>query len=137
MLALTGLPAWLTQQLQHWGLGAYGFLSAYVLIALLLGCIIDSVSIMLIMLPIALPIVLTFQMDLVWFGVMTVVAIEVGLITPPFGISVYTVHAALGSTDAVGIRQIFIGCIPFILCMVGLIALLMAFPSWSTWLARM
>ncbi|SHH12984.1 TRAP transporter large permease [Pollutimonas bauzanensis] len=137
MLAMTGLPGGLTLMLQEWELGPYGFLFAYVLITLALGCIIDSVSIMLIMLPIALPIVRAFEMDLIWFGVITVVAIEVGLITPPFGISVYTVRSALGKTAAVNIRQIFIGCIPFILCMLVLIALLIVFPNWSTWLARL
>src|SRR3546814_4894198 len=58
------------------GLGSWGFLLLYLLVVLLLGCIIDSVSIMLIMLPIAVPIATSFGMDLIWFGVLTVVRSE-------------------------------------------------------------
>lgn len=135
MLALTGLPAELTDLLGQWGLGEYAFLAAYVLIVIALGCIIDSVSIMLIMLPIVLPIAMAFEMDLIWFGIITVVAIEVGLITPPFGISAYTVRSALGN-NSIGIKEIFVGALPFVLCMIAVIALLVAVPELSTWLAR-
>jgi C4-dicarboxylate transporter DctM subunit len=60
-----------------------------------LGCLIDSISIMLILLPIALPIADAPNFDLIWFGVMTVVAVEIGLLTPPFGLSVYTIRSAM------------------------------------------
>lgn len=136
MLALTGLPAAITETVTQLGLGPYGFLFVYVLITVALGCIIDSVSIMLIMLPIVLPIARAFDMDLVWFGVITVVAVEVGLLTPPFGISVYTVKSALND-KAITIKEIFKGTFPFVLCMLGVLLLLVLFPSWSTWLARM
>jgi C4-dicarboxylate transporter, DctM subunit len=136
MLALTGLPGDVTQAMVSAGFGPYAFLAAYILIVLLLGCIIDSVSIMLIMLPIVLPIARAFNMDIVWFGVITVVAIEIGLLTPPFGISVYTVKAALDD-QTIGIKQIFAGAFPFVLCMLACLALLVAFPGLSTWLARM
>ena len=136
MLALTGLPASITQAIAGLGLGAYGFLAVYVLIVLALGCIIDSVSIMLIMLPIVLPIARAFDMDIIWFGVITVVAVEIGLITPPFGISVYTVKATLND-KAISIKEIFKGSFPFVLCMLAVLVLLVIFPSWSTWLARM
>jgi tripartite ATP-independent transporter DctM subunit len=136
MLALTGLPASITEAVTGMGLGPYGFLFVYILIVVSLGCIIDSVSIMLIMLPIVLPIARAFGMDIIWFGVITVVAVEVGLLTPPFGISVYTVKSALND-KAITIKEIFKGTFPFVLCMLGVLALLVIFPSWSTWLARM
>jgi tripartite ATP-independent transporter DctM subunit len=136
MLALTGLPASITEAVTGMGLGPYGFLFVYILIVVALGCIIDSVSIMLIMLPIVLPIARAFGMDIIWFGVITVVAVEVGLLTPPFGISVYTVKSALND-KAITIKEIFKGTFPFVLCMLGVLALLVIFPSWSTWLARM
>lgn len=136
MLALTGLPAGITQVITGLGLGAHGFLALYILIVLALGCIIDSVSIMLIVLPIVLPIARAFGMDIIWFGVVTVVAVEIGLITPPFGISVYTVKATLND-KAISIKDIFKGSFPFVLCMLAVLVLLVIFPSWSTWLARM
>jgi tripartite ATP-independent transporter DctM subunit len=135
MLALTGMPGAVTGAIGELGLSLWGFLILYVLIVLLLGCIIDSVSIMLIMLPIALPIAQTLGIDIIWFGVITVMAVEIGLLTPPFGVSVYTVKAALND-PRIGIRDIFAGTAPFIGTMVVVLVLLMIFPSLSTALAR-
>ncbi|MBT9464848.1 TRAP transporter large permease [Hydrogenophaga sp.] len=134
MLALTGMPAAVTEGITNMGLGPWGFLFMYVLIVIALGCIIDSVSIMLIMLPIVLPIARAFGMDVVWFGVITVVAVEIGLLTPPFGVSVYTVKSALND-PRITVRDIFAGSFPFVLMMVVVLAILAAFPSLSTWLA--
>jgi tripartite ATP-independent transporter DctM subunit len=136
MLALTGLPAAITSSITDVGLGAWGFLIAYLVIVILLGCIIDSVSIMLIMLPIVLPIVSAFGMDKIWFGVLTVVAVEIGLLTPPFGVSVYTVKSALNN-PSISVKDIFAGAFPFVLVMVSALVILALFPSLSTWLARM
>src|SRR5512145_170297 len=136
MLALTGMPSAVTEGITNMGLGPWGFLFMYVLIVIALGCIIDSVSIMLIMLPIVLPIARAFGMDVVWFGVITVVAVEIGLLTPPFGVSVYTVKSALND-KAITIKEIFKGAFPFVLCMLAVLLLLVIFPSWSTWLAYM
>lgn len=134
MLALTGMPAAVTEGITHLGLGSWGFIAAYVAIVVALGCIIDSVSIMLIMLPIVLPIARGFGMDVVWFGVVTVVAVEIGLLTPPFGVSVYTVKSALND-PRITIRDIFAGSFPFVLMMSAVLLVLIAFPSLSTWLA--
>ncbi len=136
MLALTGMPSAVTTGITDLGLGPWGFLVAYILIVIALGCIIDSVSIMLIMLPIVLPVARTFGMDIVWFGVLTVVAVEIGLLTPPFGVSVYTVKSALND-PRITIKDIFAGSFPFVLTMLVVLIILAAFPSLSTWLARM
>ncbi len=135
MLALTGMPGGVTQAITTMGLGPWGFLAAYIVVVVIMGCIIDSISIMLIMLPIVLPIAREFGMDIVWFGVVTVVAVEIGLLTPPFGISVYTVGAALND-PRVTIKDIFAGAFPYVLTMVAVLLLLIAFPSLSTALAR-
>lgn len=136
MLALTGMPAAVTEGITALGWGPYGFLFAYLAIVIAMGCIIDSVSIMLIMLPIVLPIARSFGMDIVWFGVITVVAVEIGLLTPPFGVSVYTVKSALNDAR-ITLWDIFAGALPFVLAMVVVLALLVSFPGLSTWLARM
>ena len=133
MLALTGLPGAVTSSVTDLGLGPWVFLLAYLLIVLAMGCIIDSVSIMLIMLPIALPVAREFRMDLVWFGVVTVVAVEIGLLTPPFGVSVFTVKAALNDAR-ITIRDIFAGAMPFVLAMTLTLLLLVLFPALSTYL---
>ncbi len=136
MLAMTGMPAAITESITQMGLGSWGFLVAYIAIVILLGCIIDSVSIMLIMLPIVLPIAGEFGMDLIWFGVLTVLAVEIGLLTPPFGVSVYTVKSALNN-PAITIRDIFAGTFPFVLVMVLTMIILAIFPGMSIWLARL
>ncbi|MDO8905773.1 TRAP transporter large permease [Hydrogenophaga sp.] len=136
MLAMTGMPAAITESITQMGLGPWAFLFAYIVIVVLLGCIIDSVSIMLIMLPIVLPIAAAFNMDLIWFGVLTVLAVEIGLLTPPFGVSVYTVKSALNN-PSITIRDIFAGTFPFVMVMVLALFILAVFPGLSTWLARM
>ncbi|MDP1565414.1 MAG: TRAP transporter large permease subunit, partial [Polaromonas sp.] len=136
MLALSGMPAGITTGVTQMGLGPSGFLIAYLAIVVALGCIIDSVSIMLIMLPIVLPIATAFQMDLIWFGVLTVVAVEIGLLTPPFGVSVYTVKSALNDSS-ISIKDIFTGTFPFVLMMLLVLLVLIVFPGLSTWLARL
>jgi tripartite ATP-independent transporter DctM subunit len=136
MLALTGMPAAITTAITDMGLGPWAFLAAYLLMVIALGCIIDSVSIMLIMLPIVLPIADVFGMDKIWFGVLTVVAVEIGLLTPPFGVSVYTVKSALNN-PSITIKDIFAGTFPFVLMMVLSLFILAIFPGLSTWLARM
>jgi len=136
MLALTGMPGAVTSGVTELGFGPWGFLVAYIAIVIALGCIIDSVSIMLIMLPIVLPVARAFGMDIVWFGVLTVVAVEIGLLTPPFGVSVYTVKSALND-PRITIKDIFAGAFPFVLTMMVVLVILAIFPSLSTWLARM
>lgn len=136
MLAMSGLPAYLAQVLLGDFIGPYGFLFLFLLLVILLGCFIDSISIMLILLPIALPVAREAGFDLIWFGVLTVVAVEIGLLTPPFGLSVYTIKSALDDkTLAVG--EIFRGALPFIGAMLLCLFILIAFPSISVWLARL
>lgn len=136
MLALSGVPRELAEFFLAGSIGPYGFLIIYLLLIIALGCLIDSISIMLIMLPIALPVANAAGFDLIWFGVLTVVAVEIGLLTPPFGLSVYTIKSAMGDPD-LQIGEIFRGALPFVLAMVVALALIIAFPSIATWLARL
>jgi len=135
MLALSGLPASIATLLGESGFGPYGFLTAYIVVVILLGCLIDSISIMLILLPIVLPVASSFGMDLIWFGVITVIAVEIGLITPPFGISVFAVKASLDD-QSISLQEIFKGSFPFVLCMTATLIVLVLFPGLSTWLVN-
>jgi TRAP-type C4-dicarboxylate transport system permease large subunit len=90
---------------------------------------------MLIVLPIAIPIAETFGFDKIWFGIVTVIAVEVGLLTPPFGLSVYTVKAALDD-PTITVWDVFAGAFPFVVCMLVCLALVVAVPSFSTVLVR-
>ncbi len=131
MLSLAGLPNAIGDMVATLGLGAYGFLLVYVVIILLLGMLLDSSSILLIMVPIAAPIAQGFGFDLVHFGIVTIIAVEAGLLTPPFGISVFTVKATLEDRNA-RIEEIFAGALPFVGVMVAALVLIAAFPWLST-----
>jgi len=128
MLAVAGIPAAIGQFVQGSGLGATGFLLVYVLLILLLGMILDSSSILLIVVPIAAPIAQGLGFDLIHFGIITVIAVEVGLLTPPFGISIFTVHSALGDGKT-RLEAIFAGALPFVGVMLAVLGLVAVFPQ--------
>jgi TRAP-type C4-dicarboxylate transport system permease large subunit len=90
MLSMAGVPSAIGEMVQSAGLGRYGFLLIYIVIVLFLGMILDSSSILLIMTPIAVPIAQGFGFDLIHFGIITVIAVEVG--TPNAAIRIVSVH---------------------------------------------
>ena len=134
MVALSGLPNEVVGMITTAELGFYGIIIVYLLMVLIMGMVLDSVSIMLITLPLILPALAGFNTDLIWFGIVTVVAVEIGLLTPPLGLTVYVVKAALGNTQ-VKLGEIFAGAFPFVLIMVLVTALLVIFP-WITEITR-
>lgn len=131
MLALSGLPDFLGTWMRESGLGFNGILWVYLVVIIVLGCILDSASIMLILLPLILPIVSALNVDLVWFGVITVVAIEIGLLTPPLGVAVFVVKNNLHD-DRISVNDIFVGAAPFAFTMLLLVLLLIAVPKIAT-----
>jgi len=130
MLALSGMPQFLVGAMASAGFGFYTFLIIYILMVLLLGTIIDSSSIMMIVLPLMLPIAMNFGVNLIWFGVVTVIAVEIGLLTPPFGLSVYVIKSTLDN-PLIGLGDIFAGAAPFALIMLFVLFLIIAFPALS------
>lgn len=131
MLAMSGMPGWLGSWVVESGLGVTGIIIALMLVVILLGTILDSASIMLLTLPIAIPILVGLQVDLIWLGVLMVIAVEIGLLTPPFGIAVFVVKATLGPDSKVTLNDIFAGSAPFALMMLLVLVLVFLFP----WLA--
>jgi tripartite ATP-independent transporter DctM subunit len=127
MLALSGVPAGLGAWAAGADLGFWGLMILYVLIVIALGMILDSSSIMLILVPLMLPVVVPMGVDLVWFGIVTVLAVEIGLLTPPFGISVYVIKATLDD-PTITLAEIFKGAAPFALIMLLVLALVIVFP---------
>ncbi|HSQ73376.1 MAG TPA: TRAP transporter large permease subunit, partial [Rubrivivax sp.] len=136
MLAMSGTPQALVEWMAGAGLGVAGFLLLYVLIVLLLGTVVDSSSIMLIVLPLMLPVAEQLGLNLIWFGVVTVVAVEIGLLTPPFGLSAYVVKSTLADIAPVTLGEVFRGTLPFTLVMIAVLGLLLAFPQISLVLLR-
>lgn len=127
MLALSGLPAFLTEWVIALDIGVYGFIALFVLVLIVLGTILDSSSIMLITLPLVLPVATSMGIDLIWFGLITVLAVEIGLLTPPMGLSVYVIKSTLDDTS-IGLNDIFAGAAPFALIMLIVLLAVVAFP---------
>jgi tripartite ATP-independent transporter DctM subunit len=131
MLTLTTIPMQMTEFIASLDVSLLGFMLLYLAVVVLLGMILDSVSIMLIMLPMALPVVAALGGDLIWFGIVTVIAIEIGLLTPPFGLSVFVVKGSL-PPGFVSLSDIFSGAAPFVITMVLVTLLLVLVPAIST-----
>lgn len=130
MLAISGLPSELGDWISHAEIGFYSLLAIYVALLIVLGTIMDTTSIILIMVPLFLPIMAPFNIDLVWFGIITIVGAEIGLLTPPLGISCYVIKSTLDD-DRISLYDIFAGAFPFAVIMLLVLILLIAFPSLS------
>lgn len=130
MLAMSNLPQQMSALVAGANLGLIGFVFAFIALAILLGTILDSVSIMVITLPFAVPVVKALGGDLIWFGIIATVAVEMGLLTPPFGISCYVVKSTLDD-PRITLNQIFAGALPFVLVMMVLLVLLVYVPALS------
>ena len=136
MLGITGLPTqlgtWIGEMDASFGM----LLFLYVVIVLVLGTIIDSVSIMLISVPLFLVVLAPFNVDLVWFGIVTIIATEIGLLTPPLGLAVYVIKSTLDRDD-ISLADIFIGAAPFALTMLFVLIAIILVPEISLYLVEL
>lgn len=104
----------------------------FIAILIVMGTILDSSSILLLAIPLMFPSIVALGIDPVWFGIIFIVAVEIGLLTPPFGMVPFAMKATLGKRA--NVEDIFIGSFPFVLMMLLLIVLMIAFPEIVTWL---
>lgn len=128
MLAFSGVPASLTQMVIEAGIGHYGFLVLFSLVLIALGTILDSSSIMLVTVPLAFPIAQQLGIDVVHLGLITVIAVEIGLLTPPLGLSVFVVQSTLKDTG-ITLGEVFRGAAPFAAIMAAVLLAVIVFPS--------
>ena len=101
---------------------------------LIMGCFLDGLSILILTLPIAIPIMQAHHVNLVWFGVMITMNLLIGTITPPFGLSCFVLKGAMG--DQVELKDVFWGAAPFIPLMAFILGIFYAFPEITLWLPR-
>jgi tripartite ATP-independent transporter DctM subunit len=130
MLGIAGLPSLLANWLEHINLGFTWLMTIYVVLLLFLGTIIDTASIILICVPLFLPAIEGMNLSLIWFGLITVVGAEIGLLTPPFGLSCFVIKSAVDRPD-IGLNDIFAGAFPFAVVMLLVLIVLIAFPQLS------
>jgi C4-dicarboxylate transporter DctM subunit len=128
MLGLSGIAMELGDFVAQGNLGLYGLLAVYVVLLLVLGTVLDSTSIILIMVPLFMPMLAPFGVDLVWFGIITVIGVEIGLLTPPLGIAAYVIKSTLEG-DEISLFDIFAGAFPFAVIMLAMVILIIAVPE--------
>lgn len=136
VLSMTGITGAAKALFIGSGLDPYAILAIMVLIWFVLGCIIDSISIILLTVPVFAPIAVALGFDPIAFAILGIIAIETGLLTPPFGILVFTVKAALPQ-ERVSLGEIFSGAIPYWLCLLVAIVAIALFPQLATWLPHL
>ncbi|MDQ0314420.1 TRAP transporter large permease [Amorphus orientalis] len=127
MLSFSGVPASLTEFATASGVGPIGFLFLFAGLLIVLGTILDSSSIMLVTVPLAFPITQQLGIDPIHLGLVTVLAVEIGLLTPPLGLSVFVVQSTL-KDSGIGLGDVFKGAAPFALIMAAVLVLVILFP---------
>jgi tripartite ATP-independent transporter DctM subunit len=139
-LAILGVPAQVTKWVTGMELTPISFVLFLILFYLVLGTFMESLSMMVITLPILVPALKATGVDLVWFGVIMVVLVEAALISPPEGINLYVIHGIRKSVNEEAgeksgtIIDLYLGVLPFMLGMTILLALLVMFPQIALWL---
>lgn len=130
-LAITQVPQDLTNAIIDTGLNRYIILCILLFFFLLLGCVLDPIAMILLTVPIVFPLILELGFDPIWFGIIMVMIVELGLITPPVGMNVFVIKSVLRT---VGLTTIFLGVAPFILTDVIRLGILIVFPELVTFL---
>jgi C4-dicarboxylate transporter DctM subunit len=130
MLGLAGLPNELADILAGNQASFFMIMFLYVLLMLFLGTLLDTASIILIVVPLFLPLIEPMGLSLVWFGIITVVGAEIGLLTPPLGISCFVIKATLDD-PRISLKDVFLGALPFAAVMLVVLIFLIRYPILS------
>ncbi len=130
-LTITQTPQKITALLTGLGIGRYGVLVVIMFMYLVLGCIMDALAMIILTVPIILPVIKELGFDPIWFGVIIVMTVELGLISPPVGMNIFVIKSVIGD---VKISTIFSGVLPFIVTDIVRLAILIAFPILALWL---
>jgi TRAP-type C4-dicarboxylate transport system permease large subunit len=132
MLLLTGVVHSMVDLVKGMGLGPLGVLALLSLVYFVLGIVMEEVSMMVVTLPFVFPIIQAVGIDPVWFGIIVVQLIQIAMITPPIGLTLFA--AASAARGMATIEDIYRGVVPFVLLSIGIWALLVAFPQITLWL---
>ncbi|MBF0277006.1 MAG: TRAP transporter large permease subunit [SAR324 cluster bacterium] len=135
MLGITAIPSDMADWMQGMQLEFGIIMTMYVILLVFSGTILDTVSIILIAVPIFSPVLEPYGIDLVWFGIVTVIGAEIGLITPPLGISCFVVKSTIDD-DSISLFDIFAGSFPFAVIMLIVLILVIVYPEISLYLSN-
>lgn len=130
-LTITQTPQKVTEFLTGLGLGRYGILALIMVMYLVLGCLMDALAMIILTVPIIFPVIKALGFDPIWFGVIIVMTVELGLIHPPVGMNIFVIKSVI---EDVKISTIFYGVLPFIITDLLRLLILIAFPIIALWL---
>jgi tripartite ATP-independent transporter DctM subunit len=130
-LTVTQTPQKLTEVLTGLGIGRYGILAMIMLMYVVLGCLMDAMAMIILTVPIIFPVVIALGFDPIWFGVIIVMTVELGLIHPPVGMNVFVIKSVV---KEVSFTTIFRGVLPFVATDILRLVILIAFPIIALWL---
>jgi tripartite ATP-independent transporter DctM subunit len=130
-LTITQTPQKLTGFLTGLGIGRYGVLALIMVMYLVLGCLMDAMAMIILTVPIIFPVIVQLGFDPIWFGVIIVMTVELGLIHPPVGMNVFVIKSVV---HEVSFTTIFKGVIPFVVTDIVRLVILIAFPVIALWL---
>jgi tripartite ATP-independent transporter DctM subunit len=130
-LTITQTPQKLTEFLTALGIGRYGVLALILLMYLVLGCLMDALAMIILTVPIIFPVIKALGFDPIWFGIIIVMTVELGLIHPPVGMNIFVIKSVI---EDVKISTIFYGVLPFILTDLLRLVILIVFPILALWL---
>ena len=130
-LTITQVPQKVTEFLTGLGIGPYGVLAIIMVMYLILGCLMDAMAMIILTVPIIFPVVTQLGFDPIWFGVIIVMTVELGLIHPPVGMNVFVIKSVV---QDVTFSSIFKGVLPFIATDILRLIILIAFPIIALWL---
>jgi len=129
IVGILGLPQAMTSFVSNLGLGPIELIWMLVIFYLVLGCFLETLSMMVGTIPVVMPIILHLGIDPVWFGIFLVIMMELALITPPVGMNLYVVQGVRGSGK---LSDVYVGVAPFVIAMLLMVAIIIAMPSLVT-----
>lgn len=132
IISVLGLPQAVTTWVRELGISPVETIFLIILIYLVLGCFLETLSMMITTVPIVVPLVVSLGFDPIWFGILLVVLIELALLTPPVGVNLYVVQGIRDPGKSIG--DVILGVLPFILVMLVLVVVLVYLPGLATWL---
>jgi tripartite ATP-independent transporter DctM subunit len=132
-LTVTQTPQKVTELLTGLGLGPYGILALIMVMYLVLGCLMDAMAMIILTVPIIFPVFVHLGFDPIWFGIIIVMTVELGLISPPIGINVFVIKSVV---EDVSFSTFFRGVMPFVVTDLIRLVILIAFPILALWLPQ-
>jgi tripartite ATP-independent transporter DctM subunit len=130
-LTITQTPQKLTEFLTGLGVGRYGVLALIMVMYLVLGCLMDAMAMIILTVPIIFPVIIQLGFDPIWFGIIIVMTVELGLIHPPVGMNVFVIKSVVKDVSFI---TIFKGVLPFVATDLIRLVILIAFPVIALWL---